>query len=322
MTSEKEKIPQQTQPTQLVCPMMSGAYAPEEDEINLLALIKVLWKHKFRIFYITLIAAIGAVLYALYLPNIYRSDATIIPRQQEKTAVPSALSALGAFGGIASEMMGLGGGGSLEKFETVLKSRIFANKIYEKHKYKILPALYEETWDKNKKAWKTVDKPPPTIQDVTKAISNLLTIKNNKKTGILSIQVEHKNPKFAKEMVEYYLKELSDSLRHETLKNSEENQKFLRSQLNQIADVLLKEKIYTLLAKEIEKETFARAQNPYSFQILDPPIVSDLDKKVKPKRSMICMLSVLVAGFMGIFLAFFIEYIHNVRKESKQTIQT
>ena len=75
----------------------------------------------------------------------------------------------------------------------------------------------------------------------------------------------------------------------------------------------MKEKIYALLAKEIEKETFARAQNPYSFQILDPPIVPDLDKRVKPRRSMICMLSVTATFFLSIFLAFFVEYIQNTK---------
>ena len=48
--------------------------------------------------------------------------------------------------------------------------------------------------------------------------------------------------------------------------------------------------------------------------VLDPPIAADLDKKVKPKRALICILSVTVAGFLAIFLAFFLEYIHNVRE--------
>jgi uncharacterized protein involved in exopolysaccharide biosynthesis len=68
-----------------------------------------------------------------------------------------------------------------------------------------------------------------------------------------------------------------------------------------------------MLAREIEKEIFARAQTYYSFQVLDPPFVPDLDKKVKPRRALICILSVTVAFFVAVFLAFFLEYIHNVR---------
>ena len=114
-------------------------------------------------------------------------------------------------------------------------------------------------------------------------------------------------------MVEYFLIELSESLREETLKDAEENQRFLKRQLEKTPDVLLKEKIYVLLAKEIEKETFASAQKYYSFTVLDPPIVPDLNKKVKPKRRNICILSVIVAFFTVVFMAFFLEYIHNLK---------
>ena len=285
-----------------------------EDEINLLDLLIVLLKHKTLIIGIVFLAAIGSVLYALSLENIYRSEATIIPRAEEKTAVPSAFAALGGLGGLAGEMLGLGGGGSLDKFETVLNSRTFATKIYEEHKEDILPGLYEDAWDAENKKWHADVEKPPTVQDVTKAIGELLIIEADKKTGILSVQVENTDPAYAKKMVVYYIKELSDSLREETLKDAAENQKFLSEQIEKTSDVLLKEKIYVLLAKEIEKETFARAQDPYSFQILDPPIIPDLDKKVKPKRSMICMLSVIVAFFMAVFLAFFLEYIKNTRE--------
>jgi len=77
-------------------------------------------------------------------------------------------------------------------------------------------------------------------------------------------------------------------------------------------------KISDLLAKEIEKETFARAQKYYSFIVLDPPVAADLDKKVKPKRALICILSVTLAGFFAVFLAFLLEYIHDVKSREDE----
>ena len=109
----------------------------------------------------------------------------------------------------------------------------------------------------------------------------------------------------AKKMVEFYIIEVSEFLREETLNDAEENKRFLRQQLDQTSDVLLKEKIYILLANEIEKETFARAQKYYSFTVLDPPIVPDLNKKVKPKRRIICILSVTVVFFTAVLWRFF-----------------
>jgi len=306
--NKKEKMTnssqQQTPPTPT--PYM---YLPEE-EINLLDYLIVILKHKWRIIYMVIIGGLIGIIYSVQLSNIYRSEATIVPRKEEKTATSSTLSALRGLGGFAGELIGLGGGGSIEKFELVLKSRILARRMLSKHRDEILPALYEETWDKDKKIW--TDNPHPTTQDITIAIGKLLNIQKEK-SGVLKLQVDFKNPVFAKRMVEHYIIELSESLREETLKDAEENQRFLKKQLEQTPDVLLKEKIYTLLAKEIEKETFASAQKYYSFMVLDPPIVPDLNKRIKPKRRIICILSVTVAFFTAVFFAFFIEYIHNLK---------
>jgi hypothetical protein len=119
-------------------------------------------------------------------------------------------------------------------------------------------------------------------------------------------------------MADNYLTELSESLREETLKDAAENKRFLQEQLEQTSDPLLKVKISELLAKEIEKETFARAQKYYGFNVLDPPIAPDIDKKVKPKRSLICILSITAASFFAIFLSFFLEYINNIKNSEDE----
>jgi len=279
-----------------------------DDEINLLDYLIVLLKHKWRIAYIVIIAGIIAVIYSLQLPNIYRSEATIVPRQEEKTET-STLAALRGLGGIAGELVGLGGGGSLKKFEIVLKSRHLSRRIVEKHN--LLPRLFQDAWDSEKKIW--LANPAPTLQDAYMSLMGMLTLASDPNSDVLSIKFDHQDRYFAKGIVDLYLTELSETLRKETLKDAEENQRFLRWQLERTPDVLLKEKIYALLAKEIEKETFARAQRYYSFQVLDPPIVPDLNKGIKPNRKLICMLSVTVAFFCGIFISFFLEYIHNLR---------
>ena len=292
----------------------------EDDDINLLDYFIVLLKHKWLILGIVFVTGIAAVIISLMLPNIYRSEATIIPRQQEKSATSSALSALGALTGMAGELAGLGGGGDVDKFEVVLKSRDLARRVVEK--YKLMPELFEDQWDPLKKQWK--ENPAPTIQDAYKLITQkMLTVARDRKTDVLTVKFDHEDPNFAKVMADNYLTELSESLREETLKDAAENRRFLQDQIEQTADPLLKVKISDLLAKEIEKETFARAQKYYSFIVLDPPVVADLDKEVKPKRALICILSVTVAGFFAIFLAFFLEYIHNVKhNEDEDRIRT
>ena len=49
------------------------------DEINLYDLLRVIWKKKFYIGAITSLFVLISILYALSLPNIYKSSAILIP---------------------------------------------------------------------------------------------------------------------------------------------------------------------------------------------------------------------------------------------------
>jgi len=250
------------------------------------------------------------------MTNIYRSEATIVARTQEKDAF-NPLSALGGLGGMVAEGIGFGGSGSLEKLEVVLKSRNLTNRVI--NKYKLMPVIFSHDWNKKKKKWDTDE--PPTLQDGGEEMQDRLTVRVDIKKNTIQLGFDHEDPKTAKRIVDNYLTELSEVLREEVLQDAAENMRFFRKQLEKTVDSLLQEKIYSMLAKEIEKETFARAQKYYSFLVLDPPIVPDIDKKVRPKRALICILSVIVAFFVSVFLAFLMEYVHRLKTEDQERYQ-
>ncbi len=285
----------------------------EEDEIDLLELFMVLWKRKTIILSFTIAAAVLAVIVSLCMTNIYQSDAVIIPRGGTKG--PN-LGALGGFGGMAASYLGVGGGGSgsVEEMQSILKSkRLIFRLIREKH---LMPRLFPKAWDKKARQWKDPDN-APTIQDGYKALIGLLHINTDKKVGTLTVAIQHRDPEFARELVQWLINALSEALRQRTLNDSSENIKFFRREIKKTSDPLLKEKLYTSLAKEIERRTFAMAQKYYGFYVLDPPIVPDKNKKVKPKRALICILSTVSACFISIFLVFFLEYLENARNKLK-----
>ncbi len=180
-----------------------------------------------------------------------------------------------------------------------------------------MTVILYDSWDPEQKKW--ISEKVPTIQDASKVIKdNMLEIGLDDINGTITVNFHHRDPVIARDVVNYYLTELSETLRGEVLQEAAENMRFFNEQLDQINDPLLREKIYTLLAKEIEKETFAKAQKYYSFQVLDPPIVSDMNKKVKPKRARICIIFVLFAFFIAVFLSFLSEYIKNLKKKDPQ----
>jgi uncharacterized protein involved in exopolysaccharide biosynthesis len=276
----------------------------EEDEINLLDLFIVLLKHKVMIFSVVFLAGIAAVVISLMMTDIYRSEATIAPTAEEKVG---ALSALGGLGAMVASEMGIGASGSLEQFEVVLKSRDLTGKIVREHN--LLPVLFEDSWDPAAKKWKDE---PPKAEDIYKAVHSLLEVKPDKKKNVMTVAFQSKDPQMAKTLLDYYIVGMSEFLRRQKLQEAEAQQKHLYQQLSQTTDPLLKNKLYELIARQIEQETLAKVQKYYSFNIIDPSNVPE--RKFKPKRAQICVLSVVVAFFIAVFLAFFLEYVKNIGK--------
>jgi capsular polysaccharide biosynthesis protein len=51
-------------------------------------------------------------------------------------------------------------------------------------------------------------------------------------------------------------------------------------------------------------------------------VVPDKDKKVSPKRAMICILSVFVAFFFSVFMAFILEFVQRIQQEDPERYQS
>jgi uncharacterized protein involved in exopolysaccharide biosynthesis len=281
---------------------------PEEDEINLLDLFIVLLRHKVMIFSVVFLTGIAAVVISLQMTDIYRSEITIAPTTQEKTA--GGLAALGGFGAMIASEVGIGGSGSLEQFEVVLKSRELTKIIIDQ--YNLMPVIFDESWDAENKRWKDMEKKKqPNFDDAYKAMHAMLKVTADKKKNVLSASFEHKDPLMARTILNYYIVGMSEFLRRQILGDASAQQVHLSQQLSKTTDPLLKNRLYELIAKQIEKETLAKVQKYYSFNVIDPPYVPE--RKFKPRRAQICVISIVVAFFIAIFLAFFMEYVQNLK---------
>lgn len=345
---EETKKPktEEVTPVQQPVPQAPVAYEPYapvepagEGEINLLDLFIVLLKHKFMIFSAVILTGMIAVAYSLTLPNVYRSECTIAPTSQEK-GPGAGLAALGGLGAMIASDAGLMGAGSLEMFDVVLKSRELTNIVVRQ--YNLLPLIFDEAWDTVNKRWK-VGKPStlpglsqvikgllvsimpagnlpeknanelkfPTPEDTYNAIQGMLNSTTDKKRNIMVLSIEHKDPRIAQKLLDFYIVGMSEFLRQQTLTEATAQQQQLSLQLAKTTDPLLKNRLYELIARQIEKETLTRVQKYYSFNIIDSAFVPE--HRFKPKRSQICILSVVVGFFVAVFLAFFLEYVHNLK---------
>jgi len=280
----------------------------EEEGISLVDLLMIMLKHKWMILSIVVLSGILAVAASSLMTKKYRSECTIAPASQEKGL--GGLAALGGLGAALASDAGLLPAGSLEQFEVVLKSRDLTNAIIEKHN--LMPVLYEDSWDSGRQCWKV--KKPPTIQDAYRDIQKILIAAPDKRKNVMKVSVEFRDPLLAQAILNYYIAGMSEFLRKQTLEDAAAQQAQLYQQLGRTSDPLLKNKLYEMIAKQIEKETIARVQKYFSFSIIDSAFIPE--KKSSPNRLVICVVSVVAAFIFAFFLALFIEYWRNLTRKN------
>lgn len=83
------------------------------------------------------------------------------------------------------------------------------------------------------------------------------------------------------------------------------------------AQMDIAEALFETLVKEYEMAKAKEMKEQISFQVVDPPYVPDKDKPYKPKKVLIISVGFISGLFLGIFAAFFKEWLDNLRERYK-----
>lgn len=309
---------------------------PDPDEINLLDYWRVIWGGKILLLLIVIVSSFATALVSLSQPNIYQATAVIVPIVSTAGGgLPSLTQQLGGLAGISIQNPPL-----LSEIICLLQSKILREKIIEK--YNLLTILFPEQWDEEKKTWKkgkrnnlnlefpwqkltraiapgnpkdTMKKnDAPHIWDGLRRLNSIVKVNNNVRENTITISVEFPDPVMAAKMANYFLTTLNDHMTSEAKRVAQINMKYLEQQVDKTADPFIKQKIYALIAAQIEISMMAEVKENFAFKIIDPP--KEPDQKIKPKRASMVMLSFVVSLFLGIFALFFREYLKQSRAKA------
>jgi uncharacterized protein involved in exopolysaccharide biosynthesis len=280
-------------------------YPPVDDEIDLGELLSVIWRGKWVIAVITFLFVLFSVIFALKQPNLYRSEVLLAPAEAKSNGGLSALA--GQFGGLAS-LAGVNiGGQSINKTQLaleVLKSRKFVSSFIEKHN--ILPDLmavkswdidkgvsYDpEVYDSTSKKWlRVVDAPrtpKPSEQEAYKIFSDLISIKTNKETAMITLSIVHHSPLIAKKWVNWLVEDINKEMKDRDVVEAQKSADFLSKQLEdtKIADIRII--LYKLIEEQAKTIMFASVRDEYAFKTIDPALVPEV--RDSPKRTLIVIL--------------------------------
>ncbi len=194
--------------------------SPVEDEVSLLDLLIVLAKHKRLVLGVPFVVAIAAAIVSLLMPNIYTGTTRILPPQQSASAATALLNQLGGAAGVLTGATGgaLGLRNPNDLYVGMLKSRTVADNLIARFD---LAKVYDEN----------------RLSDARKYLQKQTTIVAGR-DGIITIEVDDRDPKRAAELTNAYVDELMKLTKVLAVTEASQRRLFFERQLLQAKDNL------------------------------------------------------------------------------------
>jgi uncharacterized protein involved in exopolysaccharide biosynthesis len=95
----------------------------------------------------------------------------------------------------------------------------------------------------------------------------------------------------------------------------EKKLEYYNNELENSEDIELKTQLSQLMSGLLQKKVLAKASEFYVVKKVTEPRVSNVKEKIKPKRGLILVVSMVTSIILGIFGAFFIEFINSGKDE-------
>ncbi len=304
---------------------MNTIYSDQQLDID--ALFGTLWNGRWYIIAFSFLFGLSTAAFLITKPNIYRSYAVVAPSEGGGSALAGLSGQFGGLASLAGISLPSSGNDKVTTALEVMKSRQFAWDLSVKHDL-FVDLLASKGWDRSDnslvvdpdvynettKEWLEgsllTGEKGPTSWLVHREMSKRLQLTQNKKTGILTISVEHYSPYVAQEWVNYIIAETNRVMREKDIQQAEQSVNYLKSQIENTSIAEMKSVFYQLIEDQIQTMMLANVNDEYVFKVLDPAMVEEL--KVKPKRAVATLLALFLGGFFGVVFVFVREIL--VRK--------
>ncbi len=304
---------------------------PPDYEIDLRELFTRLWSAKSLILAFVLFGATVSLVYALSLPNLYRSSALLSPTEESGGGIGGMLSQYSGLASIAGVSIPGGEGVSNVRLAMeVLKSRAFISEFIDKHD--ILPELLaidywdidtrsleidKEIYDVETRTWtrEIVDgrSRAPSKQEAHTAFTKVLRVSQDTKTNLVTISVQHQSPDIAKQWVKWLVEDINETMRRKEIKEAEESIEYLKRQAAETALSDLDQVFFELMQGQMQRVMLAQVRREYVLTTIDPAVAPEL--KSDPQRSLICIVGVILGLVFGITSALVKQYLKKERDE-------
>ncbi len=296
-----------------------------DDEIDLRELFGVLWSGKITIIVIMAIFAIGSVFYALSIPNQYRATALLAPAQSDGGGLSNALGQLGGLASLAGVSIDAGESSESQIAQEIMKSWSFVEKFIIDNDLKVevyaiegwskssnTLVIDDDVYDMTQQSWLLEDDDsdalrPPTSWELFERFQKMLSVSEDKKSGLVSVSIEYFSPQIAKKWLDMYVSAINQHMQSRQVVKVSNNIAYLKAQIDKTSIAEMREVFYTIIEEQTKNKMVAEASPDYAFVAVSPSMVPE--KKSKPKRALICIFGTLLGGILSVLLVLVRHYV-------------
>ena len=285
--------------------MVETGPSSDEDEIDLLELIRTLIRAWKTIVGITILSTGLAVAYAFYVPESFKAETLLAPAEEEKSGASSALS---QFGGLAA-MAGISipSSSNVERVLATLETRVFLKKFISSRK--LLPIIFDDLWDKPSKSWKTIEgQEELTTLDGIPPLQRAIEVEQEK-SGLITLSISWNDPFVAAQLANDLVKQINNQLRERAIADSKKRVGYLEQELAKTTLQDMRAVLYNLLEFEKQKAMLANVNEDFALEVIDPAVAPE--SRTKPNRKLIVVLGGVCGVFLGIFAIFLVSFYKN-----------
>jgi uncharacterized protein involved in exopolysaccharide biosynthesis len=269
-------------------------------DIDLAAVWRFVRENRRLILASTLVCTVILLVIALRITPIFRAETVITSVRSLNPGGAGGLGGqLGGLANIASLAgVNLDAGNSADReAKAIVQSRSLVQEFIEKNNliHVLLPHPSK----------------PPTIWLAVKTFKeDVLTIKEDKRSGLMTIDVDWEDPRVAAQWANGFVALANQRIRSRAIDQATRNIEFLNQQIPHTSVVEVQHAIYNLIENETKTLMVASARTEFAFTVIDPAVPPE--RKLAPRRSLY-VLSGAIAGFS---LGMMIAYIRAVRARS------
>jgi uncharacterized protein involved in exopolysaccharide biosynthesis len=198
------------------------------DEISIIDVITAIGEGKRIIVWIVFISILIGTGISLVMPSIYTAKTTFLPPQQSQSEASTALASLGGVAGFAAGALGIKSPD--EMYVALLQSETLQNNLIQEFK---LQTLEQKT-----------------LSDTRNALKSRTKIIADKKSGIVSIEVDDKSPTLAAQLANAYVEQLRKLLDHLAVTEAQQKRMFFEQLITKTKESLATAELASKKAQE------------------------------------------------------------------------